>query len=173
MLLRPLLRFSYVFLAGLVLAMTTAAANPLDEDACKRLQTERQALTVLGMDRYFAKGADWAKAHLTVADLDQLKRYLDVYEQLKFRCEKIVAAIEPEEKDEDDDDDTSANAASGGPVPPLPERKAPGAVKASTAPVAEPRAKAANSTEIVKSPPSRPTNASAVQAGPAKAAPVR
>lgn len=170
MLLRPLLRFSYVFLAGLVLDMTTAAANPLDEDACKRLQTERLALTVLGMDRYFAKGADWAKANLTVADLDQLKRYLDVYEQLKFRCEKIVAAIEPEEKDEDDDD---ANAVPGGPVPPFPERKASGAVKASAAPAAEPRAKAANSTEIVKSPPARPTNASAAQAGPAKAAPVR
>jgi len=66
------------------------AAESLDEDRCKRLAMERQALLVLGIDKYFEKGPKWAEANLTVADFNLVKRYLDVYEQLKFRCEKDV-----------------------------------------------------------------------------------
>ena len=76
----------------------------------------------------------WAKERLTVADLNLVKRYLDVFEQIKFRCEKIVALVEPEEKDDDDDDDDAA----GGALPPLPERKGPQPVKSSATPAASP-----------------------------------
>jgi hypothetical protein len=91
-----------------------AFANGLGEEACKKLQTERQALVVLGIDKYFTKGAEWAKAHLTVADLNLVKRYLDVYEQLKFRCEKVIAIVEPDERDDEDDEESAAK-------PPIPK----------------------------------------------------
>lgn len=128
MLVRPQSRLrsalsAMVIVAAASLAPFAASADPLDEAACQRLRTERQALTVLGIDKTVEKGAGWAKERLTVADLNLVKRYLDVMEQIKFRCDKIVALAEPEEKDEDDDD-----AASGG-VPPLPERKAAQAAK--------------------------------------------
>ena len=125
---RPVWRFGLIFPACVLWAASAmiperALAAALDADACKKLQTERQALTVLGVDKYFEKGPVWAKANLTAADLNLVKRYLDVYEQLKFRCEKVVAIVEP--PDEPDEDDDGA-AASNGRVPPLPERRSAG-----------------------------------------------
>lgn len=73
-----------------------ASAAPLDEDSCKRLRMEKEALTVLGIDKYFEQGAAWVKSNLTSADHNLVKRYVNVFEQLKFRCRaepvKTVAA---------------------------------------------------------------------------------
>lgn len=86
-----------------------ASASPLDEESCQRLRTEEKALSVLGIDTYFEHGADWVKANLTVADYNLVKRYVNVYEQLKFRC-----PVEPAK---------SAKAkAYKGPIPPMPVR---------------------------------------------------
>ena len=156
-------------LAVLLLAPFAASANPLDDQACQRLRTERQALTVLGIDKHVEKGAGWAKERLTVADLNLVKRYLDVFEQIKFRCEKIVALAEPEEKDEDDDDD---GAAAGGASPPLPERKGAQPVKSSAAPVVAPQIKS-NAAEKAAKAPLGAANASATQMAPARVAPAR
>ena len=49
------------FLAVLLLTPLAASANPLDDQACQRLRTERQALTALGIDKHVEKGAGWAK----------------------------------------------------------------------------------------------------------------
>lgn len=134
MLVRPQSRSGSVlwamfFTSFLMLAPFAASADPLDNEACQRLMTERQALTVLGIDKHVEKGAAWAKERLTVADLNLVKRYLDVFEQIKFRCEKIVALVEPEEKDDDDDDSAAAGAS-----PPVPERKSAQPVKPSAMP---------------------------------------
>lgn len=123
MLLNPLWRLRMAQAAVLLLVAIGAphrASAALDDDACNKLRTERQALMVLGIDKYFVKGAEWAKANLTVADLNLVKRYLDVYEQLKFRCEKIVAIAEPDELGGTGDDDGTASA---GNAPPMPERR--------------------------------------------------
>jgi hypothetical protein len=66
--------------------MHAASAAPLDEESCQRLRTEKEALTVLGIDKYFEHGADWVKTNLTAADFNLVKRYVNVFEQLKFRC---------------------------------------------------------------------------------------
>ncbi|WP_088342491.1 MULTISPECIES: hypothetical protein [Rhodomicrobium] len=179
MLLRPLSRplpslllgFAVTFLAA---APRGAGAHPLDEETCNRLRTERQSLATLGADKNFERGADWAKVNLKPADLNLVKRYLDVFEQIKFRCEKIAAVAEPEEKDEDDDE----GEAGGLGAPPVPERNGtrPAPAKAALQPppaLAMPEADEPNSTEIVKSPGKRPTNASAVQLGARKDLPTR
>ena len=115
-----------VFFASLALCSILAAphpvsAEPLDQGGCDRLETERQALIVLGIDKYFEKGSDWAKANLTVADLNLVKRYLNVYEQLKFRCQEDIDIVDADEPDDEieEGDDTVSN----GPVPPLPVRR--------------------------------------------------
>jgi hypothetical protein len=141
---------------SVLLAGAPAFAASLDEEACQRLRTERQALTVLGIDKTVEKGADWAKEKLTVADLNLVKRYFEVFEQLKFRCEKIVAAAEPEEKDDDDDE--------AGAAPPMPERK-------SARPASAPAAPPAKSGSAAF--PLGTTRASAIQVGPARTVPVR
>ena len=89
--------------------MQTASAAPLDEESCQRLRTEKEALTVLGIDKYFEHGSDWVKANLTAADFNLVKRYVNVFEQLKFRC-----PVEPVKN--------ATIKAYSGPVPPLPER---------------------------------------------------
>lgn len=156
------------FAAVLLLAPFAASANPLDDQACQRLRTERQALTVLGIDKHVEKGAGWAKERLTVADLNLVKRYLDVFEQLKFRCDKLVALAEPEEKDDDDDD----KAVSGGASPPLPERRRVQPVKSSAAPAVSPQIKSNSAAKGAKAPLGA-ANASAAQIGPARVVPAR
>lgn len=75
-----------MFYAGFLSGMPIASAAPRDEESCQRLKTEKEALTVLGIDTYFERGAEWVKANLTAADYNLVKRYVNVYEQLKFRC---------------------------------------------------------------------------------------
>lgn len=90
--------------AGCLIALgitIPAAAGPLDEGSCERLRMEQEALTVLGIDRYFNNGADWVKSNLTSADMNLVQRYVNVFEQLKFRCPERVAG-------------------KTGPVPPMP-----------------------------------------------------
>ncbi len=165
MVVRPRSRPGSAFSAILALALLgfvpfAASATPLDEAACQRLKTERQALNVLGVDKQVEKGAVWAKEHLTPADLNLVKRYVDVFEQIIFRCEKVVALVEPEGKDEGDDDDDDAAAA----LPPMPERKTVRTVKSSaaSAAVSQPRSNsAAKSGKATLG----TTNASATAAG--------
>ncbi len=123
--------FAFFVICLLLAAPRTVSADPLDQGSCDRLETERQALIVLGIDNYFEKGSDWAKANLTVADLNLVKRYLNVYEQLKFRCQEEIDIVDADEPDDEigEGDDTVSN----GPVPPLPVRRPSLSEKASAA----------------------------------------
>ncbi len=140
MVMRPLSRCRpLLFGAGLTIVAALAGpqrglGEPLDEDGCRRLEIERQALTVLGIDKYFENGAEWAKANLTVADLNLVKRYLNVYEQLKFRCKEEIEIVDSDE--DGDEEGEGDDTVSTGPVPPLPERKSkePGKAAAVEAP---------------------------------------
>lgn len=118
--LRPLGRTGSVVLSCLVMTLLAgpAAATPLDEESCKKLQAERQGLATQGVDKNLEKGADWAKANLKVADIILVKRYLELYEQLKFRCEKVIALIELDEPDDEGEDGVAKKDG-----PPTPERR--------------------------------------------------
>ena len=143
------------FLAG---AHHPASASPLDSDSCARLRAERESLLGLGLEENIAKGAEWAKTHLTPADLNLVKRYLEVYEQLKFRCESVVAFLEEDEPDEEEE-------AAGGLGPPLPERNL-ARLKRAAAPANPPELK----SDL------KPVSASQTKSAPAippKAIPVR
>ncbi len=105
------------FILGAVAAPFGASADPLDKDACGKLQSEKQALVVLGVDKEFAKGPEWAKANLAQAELNLLKRYLTIEEQLKFRCGMAVVNLSIPD-DEDGPDETTV-----APSVPLPTRR--------------------------------------------------
>jgi hypothetical protein len=121
-------RLSRFWVLGFAAAMTVTAADApasraevLPPAECQKLDAERKALMVLGADKYIEKGPDWAKTNLTVADLDLVKRYFDVFEQLKFRCQEDIGIIEVDEPDVVDDDDQQT--AAPGSAPPVPERR--------------------------------------------------
>ncbi len=105
-------------------------AEPLSKEACEALVVEQQGLIAAGVKDDFAKGADWGKANLKADRLAQVGRYLDVEEQLSFRCglAKVRYSLPA-------DEETPAAPAV------TEEPKAP--PKAKPAPKAKPKAKAA------------------------------
>jgi len=171
--LRPLGRTGSVVLSCLVMALLagSAAATPLDEESCKKLQTERQGLAVLGVDKNLEKGADWAKANLKAADMNLVKRYLELYEQLQFRCEKVIALIEPDEPDDEGEDGVAKKDG-----PPAPERKEAKPEKASSiqqiAPAKETAAEPVSTSVSIegKTVSAKESKGDKEQVGPAKAA---
>jgi hypothetical protein len=100
---------------------SSLSADPLDKPACERLQSEKQTLIVLGVDKEFARGPEWAKANLAQSELNLLKRYIDIEEQLKFRCGLAVVTLQIPDEPEDGPDDDSAPA--GNDAVPMPERR--------------------------------------------------
>lgn len=113
------------------------SAAPLEKAECDRLQSEKQGLMVLGVDKEFAKGPDWAKANLGQAELNLLKRYLALDEQLKFRCGMATVTLQIPDELEDGPD------ANGVAAPPVPLRKdQPATAKPAPKPAAKPATKA-------------------------------
>ena len=62
------------------------AAEPLAKEACEALVAELRTLTAAGAKDNFAKGASWGKANLSGDRLKQVGRYIEIEEQLNFRC---------------------------------------------------------------------------------------
>ena len=96
----PLRRFHLSFTGGLLLAALAIAplplgAAPLEKQECERLKAEKQSLAVLGVEKEIAKGPEWVKANLKEPQLDLVKRYIAVDEQLKFRCRPALATPSP------------------------------------------------------------------------------
>lgn len=100
-----------LILAGQLIGAWHALAEPLDKDACGKLQVEKQAMLVLGVDKEFAKGPEWARNNLGQPELNLIKRYLTVEEQLKFRCGvALVNLTIPDDADDGDDTESAASA---------------------------------------------------------------
>jgi hypothetical protein len=160
-----------------------AAADSLDKEACDKLQAEKQTLVVLGVDKEFAKGADWAKANLKPAELNLIKRYIIIDETLKFRCGMAVAALSLP----DDIDETLADLPGAVLPPPMPVRRdqalaAPSPVTAGTAAMPKPTTAPAVKPQpaaVKPAPPQAPAGAQAPAAArpaaaqPPAAAPVK
>ena len=73
-----------------------AVAAALDQDACARLKTELLQLELAGTRTSMAKGPDWAKANLAADKLQQIKRLMEVEEQILFRCQGKPLVVLPE-----------------------------------------------------------------------------
>jgi hypothetical protein len=119
--------------AALIAGGSGLFAAPLEKPACDRLQAEKQTLIVLGVDKEFSKGPDWAKANLVQSELNLVKRYLDLEEQLKFRCGMAVVTLQPVQEEPEDGPDDDADTPSNAPAPK--RREAKPAAKPAEAPV--------------------------------------
>jgi hypothetical protein len=125
-------------LAFLLAAPAGLSASPLEKTECDKLQSEKQGLMVLGVDKEFAKGPDWAKANLGQAELNLLKRFLVLDEQLKFRCGLATVTLQIPDDPEDGPDGSSP--APGVSAPPVPPRKdQPAGAKPAPRPAAKPQ----------------------------------
>jgi hypothetical protein len=63
-----------------------AGAEPLDKQSCAGLQNQRKQLFNADMQAALEQGPDWVKKHLTDEAIERVRRFLDVEEQIQFRC---------------------------------------------------------------------------------------
>jgi hypothetical protein len=89
---------SLVVVALLLQAPATRAAQ-LDKDSCSKLKTEQGQLEQGGTRGSMGKGPDWAKANLAPEKLEQIRRLIELDEQLLFRCGGRPLVILPSDPD--------------------------------------------------------------------------
>lgn len=87
-------------LAAVVLSPALRAA-PLDKEGCNQLKTEQSWLEQAGTRGFMSKGPQWAKTNLEPGKLDQVRRLLEVDEQLLFRCHGRPLVNLPKDPDPD------------------------------------------------------------------------
>lgn len=80
-------------LAAAWIAAAPSLAAKLDKPECDGLKTEREQLLSTGLKADMDHGPEWAKAHLAPERLLQVKRLMEIEEQLNFRCDAPRAAI--------------------------------------------------------------------------------
>jgi hypothetical protein len=73
-------------------------------DECDRARTEQSALESAGVTTDMAQGADWARANLGPDRLQRVARWLELQEQILFRCPrpKPPEAITAEPREDGD-----------------------------------------------------------------------
>ena len=95
---------------GLLMQVSPAPAAPLDKTLCAKLAQEMQNMKALDVDRLMEKGPAWAAAHLSPGDLSLVRQYIDLDEQMKFRCAAPGALVHLKHL-EDEDEENGAKPA--------------------------------------------------------------
>ena len=72
--------------AALPLVAAAAMAEPLDKESCANLQVERSKLLTRDMQAALDQGPDWVKTHLKDEEIERVRHFLSVEEQIQFRC---------------------------------------------------------------------------------------
>lgn len=170
------------FLSVLLLGVTAfvcarTGAEPLDAATCGQLRGEQVRMEQSGVRASMEKGPQWAKANLGTDKLDQIRRLMDLDEQLIFRCgsRNLVElppdadADPPPAKADEEGKDTASPGKADGPAAAKADKKAP--AEAAKPPAAKPKTKEATKAP----PPTAKTPAVTKDAGsaPEKAAPAK
>ncbi len=71
---------------GLALLPLAASAAPLNKDACAKVAQDIQDMKALDVGKLMQNGPAWAVSNLSPADLNLVRRYIDLDEEMKFRC---------------------------------------------------------------------------------------
>lgn len=64
----------------------SAEASPLDPAACETVRVEKSELDAAGVGVDVQRGPDWGKSNLDEAGFKKVARWIELEEQLKFRC---------------------------------------------------------------------------------------
>jgi hypothetical protein len=99
-----------VALAVLAASGGQCFAAKLDREACKSLGAEVDSLITAGVKADMDRGPEWGKANLAPARLEDIKRLIELGEQLEFRCGAggTDGARLARKPDADDDDSKGA-----------------------------------------------------------------
>lgn len=90
--------------AGLALAAAlaggSAGAVPLDSETCEALKAEHSLLAGAGVKADMQHGPEWAKSNLPAERLQRILRFIEVEQQLLFRCPSAAERAEEERRKE-------------------------------------------------------------------------
>src|SRR5215472_2900456 len=79
--------------------------------ACAKLAADMQNMKALDIDKLMEKGPAWAASHLPAADLSLIRQYIDLDEQMRFRCAAPGSLVHLKHIEEDDEEAARNNAA--------------------------------------------------------------
>jgi hypothetical protein len=88
-------------LIALALSLDGVHAAPLDAATCGQLKGEQVRMEQGGVRDRMAKGPSWAKANLTADKIAEVRRLIELDEQLLFRCSTRNLIELPAEADAD------------------------------------------------------------------------
>ncbi len=75
-----------LFCGATLLGWTASLAEPLDKESCANLQVERKQLLNREMQAALDQGPDWVKSHLSEPEIERVRKFLAIEEQIEFRC---------------------------------------------------------------------------------------
>lgn len=151
-------------LTAVLLQGVGAQAATLDKDTCARLEEEQTTLERTGVRTTLAKGAAWAKDNLPLDKLQEVRRLIEVDEQILFRCQGKPLVLLPSSVDADPVQSTD-DPADGGKPADAATKDAPAKDAKSPAPKAA-AVKAGVEAPAKKAPPAAPRATAPVQAKP-------
>jgi len=99
---------------GLLALQPPVLAAPLDKNACTKLAQDMQNMKMLEVGKLMEKGPDWAASHLSPADLSLVRQYIDIDEQMKFRCSAPSSLVHLKRLDEEDEENSQGNQSAEG-----------------------------------------------------------
>ncbi len=76
----------FLGVAALLGIVERALAAPLDPITCEAYKSEHSLLAEGGITLLIAKGPEWGKANASKSDLVRVARWIELEEQLTFRC---------------------------------------------------------------------------------------
>ncbi len=103
------LAFATAWAVLALLPLRTIAA-PLDKAACAKLALDMQNMKALEIDKLMEKGPAWAASHLPAAELSLIRQYIDLDEQMRFRCAAPSSLVHLKHLEEDDEEAGRNNA---------------------------------------------------------------
>lgn len=112
-----------LYLGVAVLAGSQSArAGMHDVETCRRIKGEHEALAGSGIRDIMTKGPDWAKTNLTKERLEQVRRFLALEEDVRFRCPLGKARPELEAAENEAGSTTALQPGEPTPVPKSPPK---------------------------------------------------
>jgi hypothetical protein len=124
----PALAFAAALFAG-----NAASAAPLDKAACGKLAQDLLNMKALDVDKLMERGPAWAVAHLSPADLALVRQYIDLDEQMKFRCSAPSSLVHLKHLEDEDEDNAKPAAEAGSDKAPAARKQGENAERASPA----------------------------------------
>jgi hypothetical protein len=89
---------------GFLVPVSSAYAAPLDKNSCAKLAQDVQNMKLLEVDKLMEKGPAWAASHLSSPDLNLIRQYIDLDEQMRFRCSAPSSLVHLKHLDDEDEE---------------------------------------------------------------------